>query len=115
MRGDISATLWGDTIPMRENPHVYNPPQAYVASANQSVTDNTYPYWYNGDFSEFRSWEINYYLIHDFWSRGLNKNMVQKETYPKPWGLLRPDKITFPYEDSQPGLNDIAKNKLIVK
>lgn len=62
MRGDISATLWGDTIPMRENPHVYNPPQAYVASANQSVTDNTYPYWYNGDFSEFRSWEINHYL-----------------------------------------------------
>ncbi|MFA6057423.1 MAG: penicillin acylase family protein [Taibaiella sp.] len=62
MRGDISATLWGDTIPMRENPHVYNPPQAYVASANQSVTDNTYPYWYNGEFSEFRSWEINYLL-----------------------------------------------------
>ncbi len=62
MRGDISATLWGDTIPMNENPHVFNPAQGYLASANQSVTDNTYPYWYNGDFSEFRSWEINHFL-----------------------------------------------------
>lgn len=62
MRGDISATLWGDTIPMNENPHVLNPPQGYLASANQQVTDDTYPYWYNGDFSEFRSWEINHFL-----------------------------------------------------
>jgi len=63
MRGDISATLWGKYIPMEENPHVFNPAtQNYLASANQSVTDNTYPYWYNGDFSEFRSWEINHFL-----------------------------------------------------
>lgn len=73
MRGDISTTLWGDTIPMSENPHVYNPPQHYVASANQNVTDNTYPYWYNGDFSEFRSWEINYLL---------NKNDTNKLQNP---------------------------------
>lgn len=62
MRGDISATLWGDTIPMRENPQVFNPPQNYLASANQAVTDNTYPYWYNGDFTEFRSWAIHHFL-----------------------------------------------------
>ncbi|WP_118951934.1 penicillin acylase family protein [Taibaiella helva] len=65
MRGDISATLWGDTIPMRENPHVLNPPQGYLASANQAVTDDSYPYWYNGDFAEFRSWEINHFLDDD--------------------------------------------------
>jgi len=62
MRGDTHATLWGDTIPMSENPHVLNPPQNYLVSANQQVTDNTYPYWYNGDFSEFRSWDIHYFL-----------------------------------------------------
>lgn len=62
MRGDISATLWGEKIPMSENPHVLNPAQKYLASANQNVTDNTYPYWYNGDFSEFRSWAINHFL-----------------------------------------------------
>ena len=41
---------------MAENPHVLNPPQGYVASANQQVTDSTYPYWYNGSFVEWRSW-----------------------------------------------------------
>lgn len=65
MRGDISATLWGDTIPMQENPHVLNPPAGYLASANQQVTDRSYPYWYNGDFTEFRSWEINLLLARD--------------------------------------------------
>ena len=59
MEGRDSLTLWGADIPMSENPHVLNPPQGYVASANQSVTDSTYPYWYNGSFVEWRSWEIN--------------------------------------------------------
>ncbi len=62
MRGDISATLWGDTLPMQENPHVLNPPMHYLTSANQAVTDDTYPYWYNGDFTEFRSWAIHHFL-----------------------------------------------------
>jgi penicillin amidase len=68
MRGDDSSTLWGQDIPMAENPHVLNPPQGYVASANQQVTDSSYPYWYNGSFTEWRSWEINdlleMYLSH---------------------------------------------------
>jgi penicillin amidase len=59
MEGNDSLTLWGQTIPVAENPHVLNPPQGYVASANQQVTDSTYPYWYNGSFVEWRSWEIN--------------------------------------------------------
>lgn len=59
MKGNTSATLWGKNIPMRENPHVLNPPQEYLASANQMTTDSTYPYWYNGYFSDFREWSIN--------------------------------------------------------
>jgi penicillin amidase len=58
MEGRDSSTLWGNAIPMDENPHVLNPPQGFVASANQAVTDSTYPYWYDGDFVEFRSWMI---------------------------------------------------------
>jgi penicillin amidase len=65
MRGDDSSTLWGQDIPMSENPHVLNPPQGYVASANQQVTDSTYPYWYNGSFTEWRSWEINDFICFD--------------------------------------------------
>lgn len=62
MDGTSSATAWGDLIPMRENPHVLNPAQGYVASANQCVTDPAYPYWYNGDFVELRAWRINQVL-----------------------------------------------------
>lgn len=62
MEGKDNLTLWGQDIPMSENPHVLNPEQGYVASANQQVTDRSYPYWYNGSFSEFRSWRINQML-----------------------------------------------------
>lgn len=59
MSGWDSSTLWGQLIPMAENPHAINPPQGYLASANQCVTDSTYPYWYNGDYGEMRAWRIN--------------------------------------------------------
>lgn len=59
MSGKDSTTMWGDMIPVRENPHSYNPKQGYLSSANQTVTDSTYPYWYNGYFTEYRAWRIN--------------------------------------------------------
>lgn len=59
MNGADSSTLWNEKIPVAENPHAYNPAQGYLASANQTITDTTYPYWYNGYFYEFRSWRIN--------------------------------------------------------
>jgi len=62
MNGWDSATLWQDMIPMRENPHAFNPTQGYLASANQLVTDSTYPYWYNGNYTELRAWRINQVL-----------------------------------------------------
>ena len=71
MEGEDSATLWKELIPMRENPHVFNPVQGFVASANESVTDSTYPYWYNGDFVELRAWRINQVLS------GLPKATIQ--------------------------------------
>lgn len=59
MRGDISSTMWKDFIVPSQNPHVINPSQQYVASANQQVTSYMYPYWYNGYFADFRAWSIN--------------------------------------------------------
>lgn len=59
MKGNTSATLWKEDIPVLENPHILNPPQGFLASANQITTDSTYPYWYNGYFSYFRAWRIN--------------------------------------------------------
>ncbi len=71
MNGWDSATLWKELIPMRENPHAENPAQGYLCSANQCVTDSTYPYWYNGDYSEFRAWRINQVLS------GMQKASIQ--------------------------------------
>lgn len=59
MNGADSNSMWGANIPFSENPHAKNPEQGYLASANQTVTDETYPYWYNGNFIEFRAWQIN--------------------------------------------------------
>jgi penicillin amidase len=59
MSGADSSTLWKELIPMADNPHAYNPSLGYLSSANQAVTDSTYPYWYNGYFYEFRAWRIN--------------------------------------------------------
>ncbi|MBS1586234.1 MAG: penicillin acylase family protein [Bacteroidetes bacterium] len=59
MNGKDSSTLWGLPIPIQENPHALNPAQGYVSSANQTVTDSTYPYWYNGYFYELRAWRLN--------------------------------------------------------
>ncbi len=70
MDGSKSSALWGDEIPTRENPRVVNPAQGYLASANECVTDSTYPYWYNGGFVEFRAWRINQVLS------GLNKATI---------------------------------------
>lgn len=71
MNGTDSSTLWQELIPMGENPRVLNPQQGFISSANQSVTDSTYPYYYNGTFYEFRGWRINEVLAK------LNKATVE--------------------------------------
>lgn len=59
MSGKDSTTMWGDLVPVSENPHVVNPEQGFLSSANQNVSDTTYGYWYNGKFTELRAWRIN--------------------------------------------------------
>lgn len=95
MRGDISATLWGDTIPMLENPHVLNPSQHFLASANQQVTDESYPYYYDGDFSEFRSWEINYFLNNSSKIKIEDMMALQNNTWSMQAHLLAPYYFTY--------------------
>lgn len=105
MRGDTSATLWGSNIPMDENPHILNPSQNYLESANQQITDFTYPYNYNGDFTEFRSWEITHFLSQDTkftvndmmslqnnnWSLIANELMPLFRQYGRKFGKAFPD------------------------
>jgi penicillin amidase len=44
---------WQGWIPAEQNPTVKNPPRHFVSSANQSSTDQTYPYYINWEFSSY--------------------------------------------------------------
>lgn len=46
--GADTTQTWKGYIPTEHNPHILNPPQGYVGSANQRPTDASYPYWYGG-------------------------------------------------------------------
>ena len=48
--GSDSAMEWHGYIPHEQVPHVKNPPQNYLCSANQLSADSTYPYYLNWDF-----------------------------------------------------------------
>lgn len=58
--GSDPANDWHDRIPADQNPTVKNPPRNFVSSANQSSTDQTYPYYINWEFaSSERGHRIN--------------------------------------------------------
>ncbi len=82
MNGSDSSTLWRELIPMRENPHVLNPVQGYVASANQVTTDSTYPYNYtNSGWVNLRAWRINNLLAGMQKASIADMQAMQNDTY----------------------------------
>ena len=36
---------WRDRIPFKELPHLFNPPENYIVTANNKITDDRYPYF----------------------------------------------------------------------
>jgi penicillin amidase len=59
MPGQDSSYMWKGFIPKEENPHVVNPPQGYISSANQRPVDSTYPYFIPGSYDVYRGIIIN--------------------------------------------------------
>lgn len=60
MDGSDPANDWQGWIPADQNPTVKNPPRGFVSSANQSSTDQSYPYYIGRDFeSYYRGKRIN--------------------------------------------------------
>jgi len=53
MDGSDPKNDWQGWIPADQNPTVKNPPRGFVSSANQSSTDQTYPYYINWEFSPY--------------------------------------------------------------
>ena len=58
--GSDPGNDWQGWIPTSQNPTVKNPPRNFVSSANQSSTDQTYPYYINWEFAPYeRGQRIN--------------------------------------------------------
>ncbi len=57
--GSFSRNKWYGFIPKSQVPQARNPEQGFIASANQRSTDETYPYYYNGSFDDYRGRYIN--------------------------------------------------------
>jgi penicillin G amidase len=50
MPGEDSSYDWQGFIPQAENPHIFNPVQGFISSANQRPVDSTYPYFIPGNY-----------------------------------------------------------------
>jgi penicillin amidase len=55
MPGEDDTYAWQDYIPQQENPHIFNPPDNFIQSANQRAVDASYPYFIPGDYFTPRS------------------------------------------------------------
>lgn len=61
MPGTDSAYQWQGFVDVKENAQMHNPARGFVSSANQMVTDSTYPYYLgrSGNFPVYRGYLIN--------------------------------------------------------
>jgi penicillin amidase len=59
MPGEDDNYQWQGLIPQDENPHVFNPSQGYIQSANQHPVDSSYPYFAPGNYVVARGVRIN--------------------------------------------------------
>jgi penicillin amidase len=51
MPGEDSSYRWQTFIPQAQNPHVINPPEGFIESANQRPVDSSYPYFIPGSYA----------------------------------------------------------------
>jgi len=82
MPGTDSAYMWQGMIPQQENPHLINPENGFLSSANQLPADPAaYPYYLGGDYPPYRGLIINRFLSQ--WNNITPKDMftLQTENY----------------------------------
>jgi penicillin G amidase len=54
MPGEDSSYQWQGFIPQEENPHIINPAEGFIESANQHPVDSSYPYFIPGNYISSR-------------------------------------------------------------
>lgn len=59
MPGEDSSYRWQGVIPQAQNPHLINPPEGFIESANQRPVDSSYPYFIPGSYAASRGITIS--------------------------------------------------------
>jgi len=59
MPGEDSSYKWQGYIPQAQNPHIMNPAEGFIESANQRPVDSSYPYFIPGDYAASRGITIS--------------------------------------------------------
>jgi penicillin amidase len=101
--GSNPANDWQGWIPADQNPMAKNPQQGYLASANQSSTDPTYPYYLNWSFAPYeRAERIN------------NRLAAMKNATVDSLSLLQTDTYSIMAHDALPAMLNyiVDSNKL---
>lgn len=78
MPGEDSSYQWQGYIPQDENPHVLNPAEGFIQSANQRPVDSAYPYFIPGNYFVPRGRTI-YRQLQQL-PRATVKDMMQLQT-----------------------------------
>jgi len=93
---DDQAHQWNGTIPFEKLPHVFNPSEGYIVTANNKVTSDRYPYAINFRWSvpPYRAERINALLKAEI-SRNkllniLDFKTIQADTLSLLWQSLAP-------------------------
>ncbi len=90
--GSSSKNDWKGWIPHDQVPHVLDPPRHFIASANQSSTDTTYPYYLNWQFENTqRAMRINHLLASMNHLTPDSLRRMQTDLYNEYAGLILPD------------------------
>ncbi|MGF1671977.1 MAG: penicillin acylase family protein, partial [Balneolaceae bacterium] len=107
--GRSSEFEWQGWIPFRQNPHVINPERGFVSSANQYLTDESYPYYLGESFAPFeRGRRINDLLRdgNDFTIKDMQRMQLDNHSY-------RAEKI-LPVMLDELNFAELSQNELFI-
>jgi penicillin amidase len=104
VRGDDGSGEWTGTIPFDELPTALDPPDGWIVTANNAVTDDTYPHFLGTDFDPGYRAERIIDLINSYGQDGLTvpeMGTIQNDTAP-----LRARDVAFALEGIRPATAD---------
>lgn len=109
MPGEDSSYEWQGFIPQTENPHVINPAEGFIQSANQRPVDSTYPYYIPGNYITARGITLHNKLSGMQGITPKDMMALQNDTYSTPAATLVPFFLKYTDEN---GLNAKEKSYL---